>query len=504
MAEVIGSNTVDAATALNRLMGLRHIVVVMMENRSFDSMLGYLKQSGLDEVEGLNGDESNPGPDDEPVEVFVWGEHDTVFHPPEDHTGKILDPCHGKACVEEQLSGGNEGFVKNFVTTRKDKDGNPVVLPPEYQRLPMGYYVGEHVPTYDFLARNYCVCDAWHSSVPGDTWPNRLFAMAGREGPRDLPSLIDGIEKRLGHHLSFLDNAPIFNVPAFTHQLKEEQWRWYSHDPATLRAADRAYRRFEELNRSNFAFFDRQSMSVLTKALEVGIVGPDSFLDDCANGNLRDVSWVDPNFIDLKVLDPNSNDDHPPSDIRAGQELILELYEALRNSPEWEETLLVIVYDEHGGFFDHVPPPPLSVEDGSGYSTYGVRVPALAVGPRVAKGICHDLFDHTSLLQTILRRFAQRPDEAIARMPARVAHARHLGYVLEETPRGDIPEADAAHAATAGWRETARASRRGRRSEGSSAAPDGAGRPFWLHDFQEEFLKFALAVRHAGLEPGRP
>jgi phospholipase C len=503
MSQVVGSNTVDDATALERLMKVQHIVVVMMENRSFDSMLGYLKRDGMPDVDGLNGDESNPGPDGEPVPVFA--QQDTVFHPPEDHTGKILDPCHGKACVQEQLSDGNRGFVKNFVETRKDRSGQPVTLPAEYNRLPMGYYTAEQLPTYDFLARNYCVCDAWHSSVPGDTWPNRLFSLAGREGPHDLPSLIERIESRLGHRPSFLDNAPIYDVPAFTHQLGEEQWRWYSHDPATLRAADGRYRRFDDPQRENFAFFDRQSMSVLTKVLEAGIVSPDSFLDDCATpGKLRDVSWVDPNFIDLRVLDPNSDDDHPPSDIRAGQAFILELYEALLSSPDWNDTLLVVVYDEHGGFFDHVPPPPLPIDDGSGYSTYGVRVPALMVGPRVANGICHDVFDHTSLIQTILRRFARDPDHAIGQMPPRVAHARHLGYTLLDEPREDIPEPDEQRGVIAQWRLDARAARRGQRGEGRSAAFDGAGHPFWLHDFQEDFVKFALAMRHLGLEPGHP
>ena len=494
---------VDDATALERLSKLRHIVVVMMENRSFDSLLGYLKQAGLPDVDGLTGDESNPGPDGLSVEVFPWGKDDTVFHPPEDHTGKILDPCHSKDCVREQLSDGNRGFVKNFVATRRDRYGDPVTLPPEYNRLPMGYYTAEHLPTYDFLARTYCVCDAWHSSVPGDTWPNRLFAIAGREGPKDLPSLIERIENRLGHHSPFLDDAPIYNVPAFTHQLSDDQWRWYSHDPATLRAADREYRRFDGLDGNNFAFFNRQSMSVLTKALEVAIVSPNSFLDDCARGRLPEVSWIDPNFIDLRVLDPNSNDDHPPSDLRAGQAFILEVYDAMLNSRDWGDTLLVVVYDEHGGFYDHVAPPQV-VDDGSGYSTYGLRVPALLIGPRVRNYVCHDLFDHTSLIQTILRRFAQDPDSAIARMPPRVTRARHLGFALLDQPRTDVAEPHEARDAVANWREEARAARCGRREEGVSAAPDGAGRPFWLHDFQEDFLKFSLAMRHAGLECGRP
>jgi phospholipase C len=88
-----------------------------------------------------------------------------------------------------------------------------------------------------------------------------------------------------------------------------------------------------------------------------------------ANERLRHVSWIDPNFVDLNVLDPNSNDDHAPSDIRAGEAFVVEIYDALRNSAEWEDTMLVVGYDEHGGFYDHVAPPPLPFDDGSGYAT---------------------------------------------------------------------------------------------------------------------------------------
>jgi phospholipase C len=498
---------------LMRLKQIRHLVVVMMENRSFDQMLGYLKRDGMPELDGLDGTESNPGDDGQPVPVFEWGLDQTVFHPPQDHTGKILDPCHSKQCVAEQLSDGNRGFVKNFVATRVDTQGNPVTIPAEYHKLPMGYYSSRHLPTYDFLARNYCVCDAWHASVPGDTWPNRMFSLAGREGPHVLPGLIDRIEERFKlhrldelfqHQLSAIENAPIYDVPAFTRQLEDGQWRWYSHDPATLRAADGRYREWSELDRNNFAFFDRQRMSLLTRLLEEPIVAPDSFLDDCASGRLRDVSWIDPNFIDLKVLDPASNDDHPPTDIRAGQAFILEVYEALRNSPEWEETVLIVVYDEHGGFFDHVVPPPLGFDDGSGYQTYGVRVPAIIVGPRVKKEVCKQPFDHTSLIKTILLRFAANPDQAIAAMGTRVERAQHVGSALQDDPRTDIDDHSAVQARIAAWREEALASRRGDRELGASPAPDGAGRPVVLHDFQEDFVKFSLAMRHAGLPAGEP
>jgi phospholipase C len=492
---------VDEAT--QRLSEIEHIVVLMMENRSFDQMLGYLKRDGMPEVDGLTGGESNPDGKGNAYEVFEWGPTETVFHPAQDVSGKILDPCHGKQCVHQQLSNGNEGFVENFIATR-EQNGKHVEIPAEYHRLPMGYYAKQHLPTYDYLARNYAVCDAWHSAVPGDTWPNRLFAMAGREGPKAKLPLIKQISELLHGQLHLLESAPIYEVEAFTRQLSDDQWRWYSHDPATLRAADSRYRDFSHPDRDNFAFFDRQRVSILTQLLESPIVGPDSFLDDVASGHLREVSWIDPNFIDLKVLDPASNDDHPPSDVKAGQALVMEVYEALRNSRDWDSTLLVILYDEHGGFYDHVPPPPLPVEDGSGYQTYGVRVPALIVGPRVQPGVCHESFDHTTLIKTILTRFAKDPDAALARMGARVQAAPHLGVLLADAPRTDVPDHSEAAAAIADWRQQARAVRRGSAGEGASPAPDGAGRRIELHDFQEDFVRFALSMRAAGLPYGEP
>jgi phospholipase C len=488
--------------ALQRLKQIKHIVVLMMENRSFDQMLGYLTQAGMPDVRGLTGDESNPDKDGQEHSAFELGAEETAFHPLQDPTGKVLDPCHSKDCVAHQLADGNRGFITNFIATRKDKDGKPVTIPDAYHALPMGHYGAKHLPMYDFLARNYAVCDAWHSSVPGDTWPNRLFSLAGREAPKTRPPFLQRLEGHFKAELHALEDAPIYAVEAFTRQLADTQWKWYSHDPATLRAADEKYRHFGE--RDNFAFFDRQKVSILTELIEEPIVTGGSFLDDAARGTLREVSWIDPNFIDLKVLETASNDDHPPSDVRAGQSLVLEVYEALRNSPQWEETLLVIVYDEHGGFYDHVPPPPLDVQDGSGYATYGVRVPALLVGPRVVRQVCHEQFDHTSLIKTILTRFAAEPEQAIARMGARVQHAQHLGTALGDAPRTDIPENDDARQQIANWRAHARATRRGTAAQGQSVARDGAGQPLGLHEFQEEFAKFALAIRHAGLPAGEP
>ncbi len=182
----------------------------------------------------------------------------------------------------------------------------------------------------------------------------------------------------------------------------------------------------------------------------------------------------------------------------------MEVYEALRNSRDWQDTLLAIVYDEHGGFYDHVAPPALGFEDSSGYQTFGVRVPALLVGPRVPAGVCHTQFDHTSLIKTILLRFAEQPQEAIAQMGARVAHAEHLGVVLGDEPRAAIPDNEDARSAISEWRARTKAARRGTPPDQNPLAWDGAGGAVGLHEFQEDFARFALSMRRAGLPYGEP
>jgi phospholipase C len=482
------------------LSGIRNIVVLMMENRSFDQMLGYLHYSGMPKVNGLSGDGSEVNHDTAgtPYPSYPFAPDETAFRLPGKDV-KALDPCHGRGCVEEQLSEHNGGFVKNFI-----KEKNP---PAEKRKIVMGHYTAEQLPVYDFLARNFCVCDSWHSSIPGDTWPNRLFALSGSDAPEPVGHKPDRLRRFLRWaagvpFIKGLGKAPIFEVKAFTRYLRDEDWRWYSHDPATLRAADGAYRNFRKPDRDNFSFFSRKKVSVLTQALESPIVGGNSFLDDAAEGKLRPVSWIDPNFFDLGVLDPNSDDDHPPSDVHAGQALVLEVYDALANSPQWNDTMLVITYDEHGGFYDHVEPP-LAPADGSGRTTLGVRVPAIVVGPRVRRDVYKETLEHTSLPKTILDRFAPKPAQrALARMPASVSGARGLGGVLLDSPREDIPDHAFLHEKIDAWRNQARADHR---AEGPrSPASEGAGQPLVLHDFQDEFAQFALAMRDLGLPPGQP
>jgi phospholipase C len=453
------------------LQDIRHIVVLMMENRSFDHMLGYLRNDGMPEVNGLVGNESNPDTAGKKHGVHPYG--------PEPFADSF-DPCHAPECVKDQLKGNNSGFVRNFQEWMAKRK----VTPPPDPGYVMGHYTAQHLPVYDFLARNFCVCDAWHSSIPGDTMPNRLYSIAGKEA--------DPVGAGLGGLVSWLPEsvraefakAPVYDIPAFTRQLDDGDWRWYSHDPATLRAVDGKYRSFPNLDRDNFAWFDKKEISLGMQIGELPIVLDDSFLDEAAKGKLRKVSWIDPNFVNLKVFDTSSDDDHPPSHVHAGQQLVLTLYDSLARSPQWDETLV-------------------NLGDGSRYPTLGVRVPALVVGPRVRKAVCHTRFDHTSLLATILRRFAADPDQAVANMGPRTEGAADVSVCLGDAPRDDIPSHSYLHEVLAGRRLEARARRRPAPG-GPSPAGDGAGHEMELHDFQSDFVKFAVLMRHAGLLPGTP
>jgi phospholipase C len=224
-----------------------------------------------------------------------------------------------------------------------------------------------------------------------------------------------------------------------------------------------------------------------------------------AGGKLPPVSWIDPHFKDLRVLGPDSNDDHPPSDVLAGQDLILTVYHALSSNADiWPKTLLIITYDEHGGFYDHVAPPP-ATDDHPGFQRHGVRVPALLVSPLVTPGSTstHLLgpdvhFDHTSIMKTIFTRFCQ-VDGQIPAMTARAAASNHLGYLLTDGgPRPDVPDHSSAARTLTDWRVNWAEARF---SDDPLAA---ANPPHVLTDYQNEFYEMARVLRQAGLPGGHP
>ncbi len=474
----------DPAAA--RLGGIDHIVVLMMENRSFDHMLGYLSLPvdqggrGRADVDGLTGPDVNVN--------MIGGSRYGIHHLDRTRfSSELEDPDHAGESVDEQIDDGRmDGFAANFQKIAHARAA--AMTPPGVEPDPglvMGYYTGADLPVYDHLAAEYCVVDRWFSSVPGATWPNRLYALTGRAaGSRDDIS------------------PPVYDLPSFVRHLDAcgVDWRWYSFDPATLRAADPAYRLGDH---HRFAYVDQRKLTVEERVAGALMREGSSFLDDVADGRLPAVSWIDPHFKDLAVLGPDSNDDHPPADVAAGQDLVLTVYHALSSSPAWARTMLVIVYDEHGGLYDHVPPP-AAADDDPGFRRLGVRVPALIVSPLVASGststalLGRDVhFDHTSIMKTILTRFCAVQGR-IPAISARVEAAPHLGHLLTAaSPRTDVTDHTDLAAQAIQWRTGWARDR--------FADPIAAvGGPSSLTDFQTGFYEMARLLRRAGLPNNQP
>lgn len=392
------------------------IVFLMLENRSFDHMVGYLSnEGGRADVEGLDGSEANP-PEGTGTEVEVHPLQSTQF---------LLDPHHGFQEVTRQIADGEmSGFVESFI------DRHPFA---DFEQI-MGYYTAEQVPTYDFLAENFLLCNRWFSSFPGSTQPNRYCAMSGLTPT--LQNIRPG-DPRLG----YLTMATIFDWLT-QHRVP---WAYYEHDVSFLRMFDR------------YRLDDSRVIPMQVKETCPGDARGDGFYTRAENGTLPAVTFIDPNFVQLPP-ERTANDDHPPVDIGAAQNLVARIYNALVRSPQWENVLFVVTYDEHGGFFDHVAPPGTPASD-EGEDTVprvhpdgpfhlGVRVPAFVVSPWVPREeVADDTFDHTSIIKTILLTFGAPASEVVTgefpsfpSLGPRVQQAAHLGSLLtRDSPRLDVP-----------------------------------------------------------------
>jgi len=327
--------------------GITTVVYMMMENRSYDHLFGARSLLEGKPGDGLVAGMKNPNTAGTDIEIFQVGDHDKVC---------VLDPPHGWDASRVQYDGGlMDGFVKAYEASH----GEGLVDV-------MGYLARSHEPVSWALADHYTSCDRWFASVLGPTWPNRMYWHSGTS-----MGLTENTRPEGG-----------FSWDTIYHRLaaKDVAWRYYFGDVATI---------------------------ALISTLEgIGdhIFRLEEFFDHAAAGTLPPVVYIDPAF--------SSNDDHPPHHTILGQQLIASVYTALASSPQWKNTLFLLTYDEHGGYFDHVAPPSTAADEYAdvGFNQFGIRVPALVVGPYAKQAaVVSTQYDHASALKHIQNMFALDP-----------------------------------------------------------------------------------------------
>ena len=268
----------------------------------------------------------------------------------------------------------------------------------------MAYFKKGALPVLHALAEDFLICDHWFSSVPGSTWPNRFFVHSGTSlGHIDMPNGFF----HPGVHL--YDQTTVFDRL----NEKEINWKIYFGDfPHTLLLTH------QWLHPNGYRHLER-------------------FFEDAAGpeAEFPEYSFIEPYYFGAK-----QNDEHPPSDVRHGEALIAEVYNALRGNEDlWRSTLFVLLYDEHGGFYDHVEPPETVAPDENtktfGFNILGVRVPALLISPWIDAGVLKTEFDHTSLVKYAIDKWNLGP------LGERTAQANTFTDVLTKrtSPRPDCP-----------------------------------------------------------------
>jgi phospholipase C len=369
---------------------IEHVVVLMLENRSFDHMVGSLR-SRFPTLDGI--DPANPG-----INLDFTDGGRRYAQAPTSTTALAFDPKHELANVRTQLDTGGPcgGFVTDFRAAYQTS--------PAATQEVMGYYDYGTLPVLHGLASAFTVCDRWFSSVPGPTWTNRLFVHSGTSlGKVEMPDPPFDLNLHNYSQDTIFDRLTAQNIP----------WRIYYGDVPQSLVLRHQWRRANALKyRRLDAFFTQ------------------------ARGAAEDFpayAFIEPNYF------VNQNDQHPPSDVLRGEVLLARVYNALRaNEALWASTLLVILYDEHGGFYDHVYPsaavPPDQHDDEYAFTQFGLRVPALLVSPWVAAGPYKTELDHTSLLKYLSDKWQLAP------LGARAAQANSFADALLAERRTDTPE----------------------------------------------------------------
>jgi phospholipase C len=364
----VPAGTVDEALPFD------HIVVVMMENHSFDNLLGAIASSGQPHARGLrfNGKgearNSNPGPEGA-VRSFAF---------PSTKQGSGVTQTWN--ATHEQI---DEGRMDGFVTSN-------------HSDQPMGYWTADVLPFAYSFASSFTLANHWFCSAPCQTYPNRRFLMAGT-AYGDIATDFESLKDPPPPNGTIFDRLHAYGV----------SWRNYFTDLPQTAIIPSIIKKYP----ANLSLIDK-------------------FYADCAAGTLPSVSFVDPGFgliselgsLLAKVpgleaigakLEEVGGDEEDPQNMDYGEYWAYTIVNAVLSSPAWPRTMLIYTYDEHGGYYDHVPPPPAippdnippALEPGDipgGYDIYGVRVPAIVASPYSRPGsVSNAIHDHTSVLATI-------------------------------------------------------------------------------------------------------
>ena len=394
------------------IQNLKHVVVLMMENRSFDHMLGALAAQHPElGIDGLTRHETNPDTTGVPIPVL----------PDADFQGQLdPDPDHHFPAVDLQIFGGQtgpdrtanmQGFVKSYYQQQRNVDHSHKI---------MYYFTRDKLPVLTTLATEFAVFNRWFASIPGPTLCNRAFAHYGTSFGQ------------VGMDLFYVGTK-------------------YKSIYERMLAAGQTVKLF---------YFDELSSSLEVVNLlqnQPDLFGTfDDFLAACDRNELPQYSFIEPNYKDHDAPDGSgmlfASDQHPDNDVRAGEQFIATVYNKIRSNPVlWQSTALLIVYDEHGGIFDHVIPPACVPDDTPAqpkdtgtpdpfyFNRLGVRVPAILVSPWVQKGmVINETFDHASIPATITEFFIGPNYTPVS--PREKTANTFLDRITLDTMRTDCPD----------------------------------------------------------------
>ncbi|HEY3978648.1 MAG TPA: alkaline phosphatase family protein [Streptosporangiaceae bacterium] len=417
---------------------IAHIVVLMMENHSYDNYLGMLAGRGEGFPIGPDGEPTvtNKGPDGAPVRAR---------HQPSTGQRPGVPSQSWHAAHQQWADGRCDGFAAAAQTALDeaaaagDPDAGRAADAPA---VAMGYWSGADLPFYYGLARTFPVADRWFSSCLGPTFPNRRFLIAGTahglidDSPYDLldyPPAGTIFDMLARHEISWANYHP--------GAADQSRWQHYGRHGAKM-----ARRRLRAATRSvpGLARDMQKDIQFTADVFPLGIGrymqhirGLDQFFADAQAGTLPAFSIVDPDFC--------AYSEENPQDIRRGESFAAEVIRQVMTGKGWPRTLLIWVYDEHGGYYDHVPPPPaVPPDDVAGaslvgspsgidrllrpvlsrqvagkeamttgpdcYDRYGFRVPAVIVSPYARPGyVCSRVLDHTSVLRLVEEKWNLPP-----------------------------------------------------------------------------------------------